>query len=101
VCGAADARGQGAAAGIFSVVVDARYPSAQVDAFCDALQFFKLGYSWGGPESLVVPYDLASMRHGWPEHIQHGTVVRLVAGLEAEADLQADLAQALARALPR
>ncbi|TAN10591.1 MAG: cystathionine beta-lyase [Burkholderiaceae bacterium] len=101
VCGAADARGQGAAAGIFSVVVDARYPSAQVDAFCDALQFFKLGYSWGGPESLVVPYDLASMRRGWPEHIRHGTVVRLVAGLEAEADLQADLAQALARALPR
>lgn len=101
VCGAADARGEGAAAGIFSVVVAARYTPAQVDAFCDALRLFKLGYSWGGPESLVVPYDLAGMRHGWPAHLERGTVVRLVAGLEAEADLQADLAQALERTLPR
>ena len=100
VCGAADARGQGAAAGLFSVIVDARYPAAQVDAFCDALRLFKLGYSWGGPVSLVVPYDLASMRTQWPAHLARGTLVRFSLGLEAVADLQADLAQALAVALP-
>ena len=100
VCGAADARGEGAAAGLFSVVVDARHTPAQVDAFCDALRLFKLGYSWGGPVSLVVPYDLASMRNPWPAHLARGTLVRFSIGLEAPADLQADLAQALARALP-
>ena len=108
ICGPADARGQGAAAGLFSVIVDARYTSAQVDAFCDGLQLFKLGYSWGGPISLVVPYDLTDMRAnapannapGWPAHLARGTVVRFSTGLEAAADLQSDLAQALARALP-
>ena len=101
LCGAADARGGGAAAGLFSVVVDDRYTPAQVDAFCDALKLFKLGYSWGGPVSLVVPYDLASMRaNGWPAQLARGTVVRFSLGLEAVADLQADLAQAKKLALP-
>ena len=101
LCGAADARGGGAAAGLFSVLVHERYTQAQVDAFCDALRLFKLGYSWGGPISLVVPYDLASIRsRGWPAHLARGTVVRFSTGFEDPADLQADLAQALARALP-
>lgn len=100
VCGAADARGGGAAAGLFSVMVHERYSQAQVDAFCDGLRLFRLGYSWGGPISLVVPYDLAAIRaHGWPAHLARGTVVRFSTGLEAVADLQADLAQAMARAL--
>ena len=46
----------------------------QVDAFCNALQLFRLGYSWGGPISLVVPYELASMRTGWPAHLERGTL---------------------------
>jgi cysteine-S-conjugate beta-lyase len=70
-----------------------------VDAFCDALRLFKLGYSWGGPMSLVVPYDLASMRQAWPEHLTRGHLVRFSVGLEAADELQADLAQALASAL--
>ena len=85
--------GESFAAGLFSVVFDARYSSAQVDAFCDALKLFKLGYSWGGPISLVVPYDIASMRKVWPHK---GVLVRFSTGLEAAADLQADLAAALA-----
>jgi cystathionine beta-lyase len=85
----------GGAASLFSVMFDARYSSAQVDAFCDALRLFKLGYSWGGPISLVVPYELQSMRAAWPPHLAHGTLVRLAIGLEATADLQADLLQAL------
>ena len=95
-CGAADAAGQGAAAGLWSVVVHERYASAQVDAFCNALRLFRLGYSWGGPISLVMPYELGEMRQSWPPHLARGTVVRFSAGLEDARDLQADLAQALA-----
>jgi cystathionine beta-lyase len=89
LCGA-----DGLAAGLFSVVFHDRHPPARVDAFCDALRLFKLGYSWGGPVSLVVPYDIASMRlpGSWPHR---GTLVRLSVGLEEPAALQADLEQAL------
>ena len=83
-----------AAAGLFSVMLDAALAPAQVDAFVDALRLFKIGYSWGGPVSLVVPYDLNAMRDdrsGLPGHL-----VRFSIGLEAVADLQADLCQALA-----
>ena len=45
--------------------------------------------------SLVVPYDLASMRSAWPAHLARGSLVRFSVGLEAVQDLQADLAQAL------
>ncbi len=97
LCGAAHG-GQGAAAGLFSVVVDARYSQDQVDAFCDGLRLFKLGYSWGGPMSLVVPYQLASMRTRPTPHLQPGTLVRFSIGLEAVEDLRQDLQQALAHA---
>lgn len=86
----------GLAAGLFSVVFDARYMPARVDAFCDALKVFRLGYSWGGPMSLAVPYDIPAMRSAalgtWPHK---GTLVRFSVGLEAPEDLQADLEQAL------
>jgi len=80
------------AAGLVSVQFDDRYSQAQVDAFIDALKLFGIGYSWGGPLSLAVPYDLASMREaGAPS----GTLVRFCIGLERPQDLIADLAQAL------
>ncbi len=85
----------GGAAGLFSVMVDPRFSQPQVDAFCDALQLFKVGYSWGGPVSLVMPYNLTAMRRAWPSHLKQGTVVRFSVGLEAQADLQLDMAQAL------
>lgn len=86
---------EGRAAGLFSVVLPERYSTPQVDAFCDALRLFRLGYSWGGPVSLVVPYNLAQARQAWPAHLARGTLVRFSVGLEAVEDLQADLAQAL------
>lgn len=85
----------GGAAGLFSVMLDERFSRDQTDAFCDALQLFKLGYSWGGPMSLVVPYDLGSMRQSWPAHLEKGTLVRFSVGLEAVQDLQLDIEQAL------
>ena len=83
-----------AAAGLFSVMLDAALAPAQVDTFVDALRLFKIGYSWGGPVSLVVPYDLGAMRDD--RSALPGHLVRFSIGLEAVADLQADLAQALA-----
>jgi cystathionine beta-lyase len=88
----------GAAAGLVSIVFDGdRFAPARVNAFVDALRLFRIGYSWGGPVSLVVPYVLKGMR-------QHGelagparaadTLVRFAIGLENSMDLSADLAQA-------
>ena len=87
--------GIGGAAGLFSVMLDERFSQAQTDAFCDALKLFKLGYSWGGPMSLVVPYELAQMRTTWPSYLEKGTLVRFSIGLEDVHDLQQDISQAL------
>ncbi len=97
LCGAAQG-GFGAAAGLFSVMIDARFDQDQVDVFCDSLRLFKLGYSWGGPMSLVVPYQLASMRARSFAHLKPGTLVRFSIGLESVDDLQRDLQQAMERA---
>jgi cystathionine beta-lyase len=99
LCDPAGLGSPGRAAGLFSLLVHPRYTERQVDAFCDALRLFKLGYSWGGPMSLVVPYDLQGMRGGWPVHLAQGTLIRFSTGLESAEDLQADLQQALATAL--
>ena len=88
-----------AAAGLFSVVFDAHFSAAQVDAFVDALRLFRIGYSWAGPVSLVVPYDVAAMRD---DAAWRGTLVRFSVGLEAVEDLRADALNALsALAAPR
>ncbi len=81
-----------ASAGLFSVVFDERYSARQVHAFVDALRLFKIGFSWAGPVSLVVPYDLNTMRvrPAW-----QGTLVRFSVGLEAVEDLVEDCEQAL------
>ncbi|WP_027017196.1 PLP-dependent transferase [Comamonas composti] len=91
-------QGEGVAAGLFSVVIDPAHGQEAVDRFCDSLQLFKIGYSWGGPMSLVVPYELPSMRGCATPQIRSGTVVRFAIGLEAQADLRADLQQALTQA---
>ncbi|MBB6132897.1 cystathionine beta-lyase [Massilia aurea] len=78
------------AGGLFSVVFDARFDEAQVDCMVDALTLFGIGYSWGGPNSLVMPYRINSLRDQW----EGGVLVRFNVGLEDPADLIADLARA-------
>ena len=90
---------EGRSAGIFSVVVDTRFSSAQVDAFCDALRIFKIGYSWGGPMSLVMPYQISHIRTLSSSYLQGETVVRFCIGLEDVVDLVDDIEQALSRTL--
>lgn len=80
------------AGGLFSVIFDERYTEAQTDRFVDSLELFGLGYSWGGANSLVMPYRMAAIRRNWDGK---GTLVRFNIGLESTDDLIADIEQAL------
>ena len=82
-----------AAACLLSAVFKPGYSEAGIDRFCDDLKLFNIGYSWAGPISLCVPYDVPAIRTtAWP---YQGGLVRFSIGLEAVNDLQADLANAL------
>ena len=81
------------AGGLFSVVFDSRYTERQTDRFIDSLMLFSIGYSWGGANSLCVPYRMQGMRPNWHGD---GQLLRFNIGLEDPADLIADISQALA-----
>lgn len=83
------------AGGLFSVVFDAAYAPAQVDAFVEGLRLFKIGFSWGGAHSLAVPYTLDRTMRTARAWDQAGTLVRFFVGLENEEDLRADLERSL------
>ena len=89
----------GLAAGLFSIMVRGEIEPSRVDAFLDDLHLFKLGYSWGGPVSLVVPYALKDMRQTWPKHLQPGVLVRFSLGLESPEALIEDLQRSAQRHL--
>jgi cystathionine beta-lyase len=80
------------AGGLFSVIFDERYSEAQTDRFIDSLRLFKIGYSWGGANSLCVPYRMQGMRQGWEAR---GQLLRFNVGLEDPVDLIADIEQAM------
>jgi cystathionine beta-lyase len=77
---------------LFSVIFDPRYTEAQTDRFIDSLKLFKIGYSWGGANSLCVPYRIQAMRKNWTGQ---GQLLRFNIGLEDPLDLIADIEQAL------
>ncbi len=86
--------------GLFSFVL-AGHTDAQRSAFVDTLELFGIGYSWGGFESLALPFDpprirtaSAWPRDGWREEDRLG--IRLAIGLEDAEDLIADLDRAFA-----
>lgn len=85
------------AGGLFSVLFDPRYTEAQTDRFIDSLHYFKIGFSWGGPKSLCLPYRMQPMRTKWETP---GQLVRFNIGLEDPADLIADIERALNVSLP-
>ena len=85
--------------GLFSFVLKGR-SVGQRAAFIDALELFGIGYSWGGFESLVIPFDPQRARtatpwppQGWNTEDRLG--IRLSIGLEDADDLLQDLRQAL------
>jgi cystathionine beta-lyase/cystathionine gamma-synthase len=85
--------------GLFSFEFDG---SVDIARFADALRLFKLGVSWGGHESLVVPAQVVRVQAAGPNSaIDFGVserIVRLHVGLEGQDVLVADLAQAIREA---
>ncbi|MHA1517457.1 MAG: cystathionine beta-lyase [Alphaproteobacteria bacterium] len=77
------------ASGLFAIVLKP-YPREALAAMLDALDLFGMGYSWGGYESLILPFDPRRYRSvtTWGEK---GPALRLHAGLEHIDDLKADL----------
>ena len=77
------------ASGLFSIVFK---PVAQnaVHAFVNALDLFGIGASWGGFESLAIPFDCTSIRTA-TKWMPGGPTVRLHIGLEDVDDLIRDL----------
>jgi cystathionine beta-lyase/cystathionine gamma-synthase len=85
--------------GLFSFEFD---DSVDIARFADALRFFKLGVSWGGHESLVVPAQVVRVQAAGPNSaIDFGVserIVRLHVGLEGQEALVEDLSQAIREA---
>jgi cystathionine beta-lyase len=75
--------------GLFSVVLKP-VPEAAVAAFLDGLELFGLGFSWGGYESLAVPFDCTAYRTA-TRFMPGGPTVRFSVGLEDTEDLKEDL----------
>lgn len=82
--------------GLFSIVLNNRFIQDNVDDMLDNMSIFGMGFSWGGFESLIIPFNCAEYRTAttWkPE----GMTLRLQIGLENMDDLKYDLKEGLKR----
>jgi len=82
------------ASGLFSIVLKPK-PQAAVDAMLDSLKLFGMGFSWGGFESLAVPFNCSEYRTA-TQWEPGGPTLRLHIGLEGVDDLKADLERGFA-----
>ena len=83
------------ASGLFSIILKGG-DYADTAAMTDGMRLFKMGFSWGGYESLMVPSDPTPVRTAtrWSAD---GPLVRLHIGLEDPEDLISDLSDGLTR----
>ncbi|MGD0563868.1 MAG: cystathionine beta-lyase [Roseiarcus sp.] len=81
--------------GLFSVVLKPA-PDDAVAALLDGLELFGMGYSWGGFESLVIPFDCANYRTA-TRWAPGGPTLRFSVGLEDIEDLKDDLDRGFVR----
>ncbi|MTC14307.1 cystathionine beta-lyase [Providencia alcalifaciens] len=85
--------------GLFSFQLISRLSPKQFSDFLDHFSHFKMGYSWGGFESLILGYqteDLLNMRQ-YDYQPDSGSFFRLHVGLEHPQDLIDDLQRAFER----
>jgi len=84
------------ACGLFGVILK---PAAKrgIDAMLDGFTHFKLGFSWGGFESLVIPTGGHSVVRTATTWAPEGPSLRFHAGLEDSDDLRDDIERGLAR----
>ena len=83
------------ACGLFGVVLKP-VAKARVAAMLDGMRLFRMGWSWGGFESLIIPANVERAKRTFPWN-PDGPYLRIHVGLEAVEDLVADLADGLAR----
>ncbi|MBA8837314.1 PLP-dependent transferase [Ochrobactrum sp. RH2CCR150] len=85
--------------GLFSVIFREH---VNVRTLCDKLELFKLGVSWGGHESLIVPGEVVLQQRAQPNSAHTFGIdplsVRLHVGLEGTGALWRDLETAIAAA---
>lgn len=76
--------------GLFSIILRPEVTRESIDAMIDGMQLFGLGHSWGGFESLIMPFEPQEWRTPgqWQEK---GQLLRVHAGLEDIRDLKRDL----------
>ena len=78
--------------GLFSFILKKSYSNNQIEKFFNKLKIFKLGYSWGGFDSLITfpPLDRRNFKNK-----KSGTVIRLYCGIEDSTDQIEDISKAL------
>jgi cystathionine beta-lyase/cystathionine gamma-synthase len=85
--------------GLFSFIFN---EGVDIRAFADHLKLFKLGVSWGGHESLIVPGEVVLQQKAQPNSAHafgiHARSVRLHVGLEGTEALWSDIEAALTAA---
>ncbi len=84
------------AASLFSIILKKNYPHAKLASMLDKMEYFGMGYSWGGFESLLIPCHPEKIRTSqkWGHE---GNVLRIHVGLENPDDLIADLEKGFER----
>ncbi|MGE8063229.1 cystathionine beta-lyase [Pseudomonas sp. NPDC089547] len=82
--------------GLFSVVLKPEFKKKNLEFMLNHMSIFGMGYSWGGFESLIIPFDGVGKRTvtSWKPK---GLCLRLQVGLEDMSDLKRDLRQGLDR----
>jgi cystathionine beta-lyase len=82
------------ACGLFGLVLKP-VPQKAVLAFLNALTLYGMGASWGGYESLAIPFDVTDIRTA-TTFAPGGPCIRIHVGLEDVSDLIADLERGFA-----
>lgn len=82
--------------GLFSVVLEPRFGKAALSNMLDNMSIFGMGYSWGGFESLIIPFDCSEYRTA-TDWVPGGLSIRIQVGLEDMDDIKLDLRNGLDR----
>lgn len=82
--------------GLFGVSLHKKYTDEEFAKFFDNLKFFKLGFSWGGFESLCIKYSLA-YRTGKAKDYDQNSYLRIYIGMENTDDLIQDLEESFSK----
>jgi len=79
--------------GLFSILLNVE-DKASINAFVNALKCFKIAVSWGGHESLIMPFLAFHDNPNYPDHHASWKLIRFSIGFEDSEYLIKDLEQA-------